>query len=516
MARRKSREGQSLHKVLGVPALFSTAYGNVGSSIYYALGVVAAYAMGLTPVVFTLTGMLFVTTAWSYAEATAMLPEAGGSSSFTRRAFNEFVSFGAGWALMLDYIVTIAISAFFVPNYLAVFWPVLRTWPYNSIGGIVVILALVVVNVVGIKEAARLNIVLAVADLGTQVLIMVLGRRAPSGATAAHRPGGPLDVADPAPVHLRDLHRHDRLHRHRDDLEHVGGGGEPRSRRPARHQHGARHGDRRLHRDVARRALRHARRQQRGAGGPAHRLRRPGGGAAGRDRRHLRARRRPVDDRLSPGGDRRRAHAHARGRDEADGRGLHPRRRRVHQDVREPAGQQLHRGPGAGGRALHPGRPGLAPRHPRHLGRRARGDHPRHRHQRGTDRRVPPRLLAGPAPAGAPDPRPRPPEAHDPVHLHHRVRCRGLPHHHPGQYVLPRGPLRLRGDDLVHRRAHLRRRSQDQGARPEASVPHASQHPVPGQVPARCCRSSAASARSRSGASWWRLMPRAGSSASPG
>jgi basic amino acid/polyamine antiporter, APA family len=175
VARRKLREGQSLHKVLGVPALFSTAYGNVGSSIYYALGVVAAYAMGLTPVVFTLTGMLFVTTAWSYAEATAMLPEAGGSSSFTRRAFNEFVSFGAGWALMLDYIVTIAISAFFVPNYLAVFWPLLRTWPYNTIGGIVVILSLVVINVIGIKEAARLNIILAVADLATQVLIMVIG-----------------------------------------------------------------------------------------------------------------------------------------------------------------------------------------------------------------------------------------------------------------------------------------------------------------------------------------------------
>jgi APA family basic amino acid/polyamine antiporter len=175
VARRKHREGQSLHKVLGVPALFSTAYGNVGSSIYYALGVVAAWAMGLTPVVFTLTGLLFVTTAWSYAEATAMMPEAGGSSSFTRRAFNEFVSFGAGWALMLDYIVTIAISAFFVPNYLAVFWPVLKTWPYNTIGGVVVIVVLVIINVVGIKEAARLNVILAVADLGTQVLIMIVG-----------------------------------------------------------------------------------------------------------------------------------------------------------------------------------------------------------------------------------------------------------------------------------------------------------------------------------------------------
>ena len=74
MARRKHREGESLKKVLGVPALFSTAYGNVGSSIYYALGVVALYAMGATPIVFALTGLLFVTTAWSYAEATAMVP----------------------------------------------------------------------------------------------------------------------------------------------------------------------------------------------------------------------------------------------------------------------------------------------------------------------------------------------------------------------------------------------------------------------------------------------------------
>ncbi len=158
-----------------MPALFSTAYGNVGSSIYYALGVVALYALGVTPLVFLVTGLLFCTTAWSYAEATAMVPEAGGSSSFARRAFNEFVSFGAGWALMLDYIVTVAISAFFVPNYLAVFWPALKTQPYNGIGGIVTIVFLVVINVIGIKEAARLNIVLALLDLATQVLLMVIG-----------------------------------------------------------------------------------------------------------------------------------------------------------------------------------------------------------------------------------------------------------------------------------------------------------------------------------------------------
>jgi basic amino acid/polyamine antiporter, APA family len=83
------RRLQGLQRVLGVNALFATAYGNVGSSIYYALGLVAGYALGLTPVVFVITGLFFVCTAATYAEATAMFPEAGGSSSFARRAFNE-------------------------------------------------------------------------------------------------------------------------------------------------------------------------------------------------------------------------------------------------------------------------------------------------------------------------------------------------------------------------------------------------------------------------------------------
>jgi basic amino acid/polyamine antiporter, APA family len=173
VARRKHRD--NLTRAVGVPGLFSTAYGNVGSSIYYALGVVAAYALGLTPVVVLITGLLFVMTAWSYSEATAMLPEAGGASSFARRAFNEFVSFGAGWALMLDYIITIAISAFFVPHYLASFWPILKEWPYNSLVGIGTVMLLVIVNIIGIRETARLNSVLAVLVLATQVGLVIIG-----------------------------------------------------------------------------------------------------------------------------------------------------------------------------------------------------------------------------------------------------------------------------------------------------------------------------------------------------
>src|SRR5246500_1142446 len=152
-----------LQRVLGVNALFSTAYGNVGSSIYYALGLVASYALGLTPIVFVLTGVLFYLTAATYAEATTMFPGAGGSSSFARHAFNEFSSFFAAWGQMLNYVITIAISAFFVPHYIGgLFWPYLKTSPGDIFFGIGVVVFLSGLNVVGVQEAARVNILLAV------------------------------------------------------------------------------------------------------------------------------------------------------------------------------------------------------------------------------------------------------------------------------------------------------------------------------------------------------------------
>ncbi len=165
-----------LRRSVGVPGLFATAYGNVGSSIYYALGLVASYALGLTPVVFVLTGGIFYLTAASYAEATAMYPEAGGSSSFARHAFNEFWSFFAGWAQMLNYTITVAISAFFVPHYLGgLFWPALQHGPGDVLFGAGVVIVLSLINVVGVREAAGLNILLAVVDFGTQLLLVLVG-----------------------------------------------------------------------------------------------------------------------------------------------------------------------------------------------------------------------------------------------------------------------------------------------------------------------------------------------------
>jgi APA family basic amino acid/polyamine antiporter len=174
MAERHPREA-ALRRVHGSGALFAAAYGNVGSSIYYALGLVALYALGLTPVTFMIAGLIFAFTAATYVEATVLYPEAGGSASFARHAFNELASFLAGWAQMLTYVVTAAISAFFVPHYLAVFWEPLGEGPADVFFGIGVLALLAALNVKGTEESARLNLVLAIADLLTQVVLVAIG-----------------------------------------------------------------------------------------------------------------------------------------------------------------------------------------------------------------------------------------------------------------------------------------------------------------------------------------------------
>ena len=174
MAERHPREA-ALRRVHGTSALFSTAYGNVGSTPYYALGVTAAFALGLTPVAFLITGLIFVCTAATYIEGTVMYPEAGGSSSFARHAFNEAVSFTAAWGQMLNYVITVAISAFFVPHYLAVFWEPLGEGPGDVFAGIALVALLAALNVRGTEESTRLNLILTIGDLVTQVLLVVVG-----------------------------------------------------------------------------------------------------------------------------------------------------------------------------------------------------------------------------------------------------------------------------------------------------------------------------------------------------
>jgi APA family basic amino acid/polyamine antiporter len=164
-----------LRRVLGIPALFSAGYGDVGSSIYYALGIVALVALGATPIVLAIAGIIYIFNALTYAEGSAMLPEAGGSASFARHGFNDMVGFIAGWALMLSYIVTMAISAYTIPPYLAHFWPILNEPAIGTTVSMGIIAFLMLINVLGIRESSGLNIFFIAIDITTQITLVVLG-----------------------------------------------------------------------------------------------------------------------------------------------------------------------------------------------------------------------------------------------------------------------------------------------------------------------------------------------------
>ncbi len=170
----------NLHRVLHAPQLYAIGYGDVGSSIYYALGVTALYALGATPLALALAGIVFFCTVLTYTELSTAMPESGGSCSFARHAFNDLLSFIAGWALLLDYIVTIAISAYSIGPYLANLFPALDAAMtahagVNVICTLGVLGVLLMLNLIGVKESTRISLLLCLFDIATQLVIITLG-----------------------------------------------------------------------------------------------------------------------------------------------------------------------------------------------------------------------------------------------------------------------------------------------------------------------------------------------------
>ncbi len=173
-------EKKSLKRVLGVSDLFAVGYGDVGSSIYYALGATALFALGATPIAMAMAGFVFICTALSYAELASTFPEPGGSATFTRYAFNDLISFIAGWGLLLDYIVTMAISAFTIPPYLQGVckffgFPGISSTSAQIATTIGILAALFFINLVGVKHSGRLSFLLAVLTAVSQAFIVAFG-----------------------------------------------------------------------------------------------------------------------------------------------------------------------------------------------------------------------------------------------------------------------------------------------------------------------------------------------------
>jgi APA family basic amino acid/polyamine antiporter len=158
-------------------SLAAVAFGEVGSSIYFALGVIALFALGLTPWVLLVVGSLFMLVALSYAEGTAALPETGGAAMLARRAFNDPVGFMTGWVLLLDYSIVIALASLFVPHYFghAIGWERLTQHPWDVVGAVFVILGITVLRLVRRPGLYRIAIVVAAVAFVTLLVLTVLG-----------------------------------------------------------------------------------------------------------------------------------------------------------------------------------------------------------------------------------------------------------------------------------------------------------------------------------------------------
>ncbi len=172
-----ARKVRGFERVLDAPALFAVAYGEIGSSIYFALGIVASVALGLTPLVLLLSGAVFLLVSLSYAEGTAAIPETGGAETFVRRAFNDLAGFVTGWALFLDYLIVIALSALFLPHYVgaALSADRLRESPWDVVVAVCVILGIAAVRLFRHSRMHTTGLVVAVLDLAVQLVIVILG-----------------------------------------------------------------------------------------------------------------------------------------------------------------------------------------------------------------------------------------------------------------------------------------------------------------------------------------------------
>ena len=172
-----ARKLPSLQRVLGAPALASVAYGGIASSIYFALGIIALHALGFTPAVLGIVGVLFLVVALSYAEATTAIRATGGAATFVRVAFNDLAGFLTGWVVFLDYLIVIALSALFFPHYLGLALGIgaIARHPGDVISACVLIAAIGASRLFRRTRLYSFGIAVPLLDLVTQVLLVVLG-----------------------------------------------------------------------------------------------------------------------------------------------------------------------------------------------------------------------------------------------------------------------------------------------------------------------------------------------------
>jgi len=185
-----SKEGEehALKREVGWYGSFAMGYADVGADLYVAIGLVAFYAAGASPIAFAIASITYVCTGLAYAELATAYPYAGGAQVYSMKAFNDMIGFVAGWAVMLDYTVDMALFSLASAGYLSFFFPWMKSsfFPLSLLGlefkisyigfaAFVLVIALLLLNSIGIRESSAFNELLVSLDLVVESVILITG-----------------------------------------------------------------------------------------------------------------------------------------------------------------------------------------------------------------------------------------------------------------------------------------------------------------------------------------------------
>lgn len=162
----------SLNRAVTTPLLFLFILGDIlGAGVYVLVGEVAGESGGAVWLPMLIALGMAALTAGSYAELATKYPRAGGASHYANRAFGPFAASVVGFCMLAAGVVSVAaLARAFGGDYLAEF----VTLP-TAVVAAVVLVALALLNIRGIKESLRANVVATVIEVGGLVLIIVLG-----------------------------------------------------------------------------------------------------------------------------------------------------------------------------------------------------------------------------------------------------------------------------------------------------------------------------------------------------
>jgi APA family basic amino acid/polyamine antiporter len=181
-------EEQTLRREIGWYGSFAMGYADVGADIYVAIGLVALFAAGASPLAFLIASVTYIATGLAYSELATTYPYAGGAQIYAMKAFNDLAGFVAGWAVMLDYTVDMALFSLASAGYLSYFLPWISgghffvalfdmklSIPYPGLIAAALVFGLLIVNIIGIRESSLFNEILVSLDLIVESIILIAG-----------------------------------------------------------------------------------------------------------------------------------------------------------------------------------------------------------------------------------------------------------------------------------------------------------------------------------------------------